>query len=276
MTMLRFLSWLSAIMLSIAGAGEQPALAIAPELEDPFCALSARAVPWDANSNSPSATASSDALALAVFSQPQAAYFSAQVTLVGDVAAYEVVLSHQALIAPSSSGKWLKSSSATFVVALPKGATIRYTYVDSYSLDGGVNTTCPSEPREVEKAALSDRGLDAKSFRMDAPASGAPRMSATFLQAIPSLSCGSMYSPVTVTRVNALPYGLATAQDRTAWVLVYVDANGRVVKTAITESSELDEGDAQALLARRTTYAPATFLCVPVVGSYNFRVDFRP
>jgi hypothetical protein len=58
---------------------------------------------------------------------------------------------------------------------------------------------------------------------------------------------------------------------------VFIDSEGHPVDAWIHKSSGIDNADTLAVAsALRSQYAPATFLCTPIVSEYIFRVDFAP
>ena len=243
-------------------AAQTPVPASTPDLSgDPFCDESVDAIPWNATANAPANDTTSDALALAVFSRSkQASEATMHVTLISDADAYDVLLTHVRL-GPDS-------NSPTVVVTLPKQTAIRYAYVDSYRTEGGADVTCPSDPRVVAPYG--------KVVRIDFPQPGSPRFAATFTQPLPPLPCGRVFTRARVTHAYR-PRGFTVDKTRTVDVEVFVDSDGRLVKADVYRSSGVDYMDERAVAAaEHSWYAPATFLCVPVVGRLLYRVDFIP
>jgi periplasmic protein TonB len=73
---------------------------------------------------------------------------------------------------------------------------------------------------------------------------------------------------------SARDFGLGKV---TVLVQVTLDAQGRLLDTKISQSSNNAAIDRSALrAARQTTYAPRIANCVPVEGTYIFRADFEP
>lgn len=234
---------------------------------NPFCDVSARAEPWDLASNKPSATAAADALAIQLFSQ-RPSRLDAHVTLIGDRDAYDAFLPRVAL-----SGEPFTLASQTYVVLLSRSVAIRYVYVDAYAADGKT-VSCPSQPSEVLPSQTS-------LWHPPAPLSF-NRSSAVSLGALPAVPCGNVIQEARLVQGAQPRYPLAASSQssgpvRTSEIHVYLDANGNLVKSFVYRSSGyrfLD--DAALIAAQRSRYAPRTFLCIPVVGEYLFRMDFRP
>ena len=83
---------------------------------------------------------------------------------------------------------------------------------------------------------------------------------------------------VSVTHAEAPMYP-DTAREQgavgIAFVLVSVDADGRVSRVAIRKSTGNVTLDRAALIAARSsTYSPAIVDCIPTAGSYIFETDF--
>jgi hypothetical protein len=187
----------------------------------------------------------------------------AHVKLISETDAYDVALTDLALddSAPHD-------STAVFVT-LPKAALLQYAYVDSYRLDGGPEKSCATEPFDVRswEAALQ------------APPSEPPtarRFAAALIGPLPPLACGKRYTEAQVTRTFQPP-GVNVDKTHTVQVGVFLDSQGRPVDTWIAKSSGIARADALAKAsALLSQFAPATFLCTPIVRAYLFRVDFSP
>jgi hypothetical protein len=236
---------------------------VPPSWLDPFCAVSVQAVPWNLAGNAPAPQAAADGLAIVIFSQA-AAKLDVHVTLIGSVYAYDAFLKGATL---SGSPPGLRSP--TYVVRLGKPDSIRYAYIDSYAAKGAAATTCPSEPLEIHTWQDSV-------WHPVPPGAHATAFPAVYLQTLPAPTCGQIFRYPSVTRASQPPPQRVDA-PRSSEIVAFVNASGDVVKTYVYRSSGVDYLDtAAALAAQRSSYAPGQLLCVPVVGSFVFRVDFKP
>jgi hypothetical protein len=246
----------------VIAQGVMPFVPPAPPVSlDPFCAESAFAVAWDATKNEPTPGSTADTLVLWIRSQ-QPGLLDAHVTIVGDGGAYDAKLQDVLL-----TGNPTAPTSPPLMVMMPRSANARYVYVDSYSLNGAKEVSCPSEPHDV-KAVDADE--------VHPPYAFMTRFTASFTQALPPLPCGKLSTEASVTHV-VQPRGVSTTKTITTEIAVFVDSAGHAVKTFLYKSSGNTIADAQAnASAALTQYAPATFLCTPIVGEYLFRADFAP
>jgi hypothetical protein len=189
---------------------------------------------------------------------------SAHLTLIGDSEAYDVPLESIPV-----EGKPFERASSTFLVTLPKTTAIRYAYVDSYSLDNGVSKSCATEPVKIETWSPSR-------WHPVAPQATSPRFAAVAKGELPPIPCGKVFTEAYVTQAFRPP-GLNSNARVTAQVEVIVDSEGHPIQMWVHKSSGIEYADELATgAAQRSTYAPATFLCSPIVGRYLFRVDFTP
>ncbi len=158
-------------------------------------------------------------------------------------------------------------SSPEMVVTLPKPAAVRYAYVDSYRIDGGAETSCASEPAAARSWANG---------HPPRPRPNSRRFAAVSKGSLPPLPCGKTFADARVTRAFQ-PAGINTTHTNTVDVGVFVDSAGHPVQAWVQKSSGIDVADSRAVAAaQHSQYAPATFLCTPVVSEYIFRVDFDP
>jgi hypothetical protein len=188
----------------------------------------------------------------------------AHIKLISQTDAYDVALTDLAL-----NGKPPAYSTGAIFVTLPKAAVLGYAYVDSYRLDGGPEKSCATEPYDLRswEAAL-------QAPPSQPPAS--PRFAAALIGPLPPLPCGKTYTDARVTHA-AQPPGIPVNKTYTVQVGVFIDSEGQPVDTWIAKSSGIAQADALARAsALRSQYAPATFLCTPIVRAYLFRADFSP
>lgn len=229
---------------------------------DPFCPVEVKGSPIATATDSRPASASSDLLALSLVSQSGPSV-DAHVTLLSDTDAYDVPLRNITV----DGGKY-KYESRVILVKLPKPATIRLVYVDSYAVAGGTEQTCPSDPLDLSHTTP---------LRLTSPPAQTPRIVATFKQTLPPLPCGKLFTFATVTKPSQPVFPLYWLDhSRTSEIEVFLDSNGTPIKTYIYKSSGIQALDASATLAAlRSTYAPEQLLCTPVVGKYLWRADFE-
>lgn len=235
-----------------------------PPWDDPFCAVRVVAVPWDGRTNSLASKLTTDSVVV-VFRSESGSRINAHVRIIGDTGVYDAAVPGVAL-----HGQPSQFNSGPVLVTLPHATAVRYAYVDSYAIDGAAEQTCPSDPFNIEEAM---RWAPAAP---PLPSSGVIRVAATLKQALPARACGKPFSDATIIRPYQ-PAGVPTTKRLSSEVETFIDSDGHVVKTALYKSSGSPSADAQAIdAAQRTTYAPATLLCTPIVGRYLFRADFEP
>jgi hypothetical protein len=208
----------------------------------------------------------STALALRLFAESGAA-LDAHVTLISDSAAYDVYVRGAAL-----AGEAYRHQSKQLMVLLPDRMAVRYAYIDSYALDGSALTPCATMVSWVQVWQPAFAG-----DRLESPdPKGA--ISATYRQPLPALSCGKVYTPARVLKVGRRVKPGAYGNARLlAQVRIYLDSDGKPIKEYVYKSSGVPGIDSYALyMAEASTYAPATFLCTPVVSDYLFKLDYGP
>jgi hypothetical protein len=230
-----------------------------PEWADPFCSVSDQLIYWDTAKGHGTSDATKHLLGK-LFAPGSSV--AAHLILLTDTDAYEVQIGRQSL-----SGTEYFRSSARFLVEFPKDVQIKYSFVDSYKLDDGDEVFCPTEPRAFGKGKDSLAKFEVEYL---------PTYTATYKEALPVLPCGKPYVPATVTRTVATT-GVVTDKPRRVQIAVYLDSKGTIVKTYVYRSSGVDYGDMRAMFAAtHAQYAPATFLCTPIVGEYLYTIDYVP
>jgi hypothetical protein len=264
---LKNLLFLACVLVSTTPAfAQQPPSPTASQIElprpDPFCAIHVAAVPWDQASSSPSSNVA-DSIVLSLSSM-SGSEVDAHVKLISETDAYDVALTGLALNGTPSA-----HSTAAIFVTLPKPTELRYAYVDSYRLDGAPEKSCATEPFDLRAW---------ENLRQPPPAQAPawPRFAAVLSGPLPALPCGKSFTDARVTHAFQPP-GVNVRKTYTVQVGVFIDSEGRPVDTWIYKSSGMDNADALARdSALLSQYAPATFLCTPIVSEYLFRVDFAP
>ncbi len=258
------LAWVLA-NTTLALAEQSPPSPTASQIEprlDPFCAIHVVGVPWNQASGTASSSAT-DSVVLSLYSM-SGSKVDAHVKLISQTDAYDVALTDLAL-----DGKPSAHSTGAIFVTLPKAATLRYAYVDSYRLDGAPEKSCATEPYDL-------RSWEAALQAPPSQPPTSPRFAAALTGPLPPLPCGKTYTDARVTRAYQPP-GVPLNKTYTVQVGVFIDSEGRPIDTWIYKSSGIGQADALAKAsALLSQYAPATFLCAPIVSEYLFRVDFAP
>ncbi|MGB6521147.1 MAG: hypothetical protein WBE83_05180, partial [Candidatus Cybelea sp.] len=131
---------------TLAFAQPSPPSAVPSQIEeprlDPFCAIHVVGVPWNQASGTPS-RGDADSIVLSL-SSLSGSKLDAHVKLISQTDAYDVALTDLSL-----DGRPTAHSTAALFVTLPKPAALRYAYVDSYRLDGGLEKSCATEPFDL-------------------------------------------------------------------------------------------------------------------------------
>lgn len=195
---------------------------------------------------------------LALFAQ-QGTTLAAHVTLISNTDAYDVAVPDTDL-----TGAPADRQMNPVVVTLPATDAVKYYFVDSYALDRGTSVSCPSYV-----------------FPLGAPIAVAPSdvasIQAKHLQSLGKLACGAMYRPPGAGANDMGVMGHFGNRPLSTAYRVFIDSNGREVGQKLLASSGVDALDAAALgNLQDHQYAPAQFLCTPVVGEIDLRLDYDP
>jgi TonB family protein len=243
-----------------------------------FCGADASYVPWDVARNAPTPEDSASERAIrVVLYTPQAATANALVTFITADSAYQATIAGVKMHAQAGGGDY---ESDPVLVAFPQSLGVEFAYVDSFSVNSAPLASCPSFVNQVDAYGAPVRPNTAlPSLHRISAEPTMPKsytgITATMLQALPSLSCGSLYTPA---RVALLPQSDWSVQDEmasydtgrtgmTAVVAVAVGSDGKPLDQQIVRSSGNHVTDREALdQARTETYSPAQFLCTPVVS----------
>lgn len=157
-----------------------------------------------------------------------------------------------------------------FFITLDKAEAVKFAYVDDLS-DGTQRVDCPTVVRRVEIETPTDIAAD--EFTIDAKA---PIVAATFRENLPPLTCQDDYLPATVSKrnlpaekLNDVPAGSSTQVE------LFLDSAGRLADAHIYKSSGNAAVDRLALKSvALSTYQPALFRCIPVVGSFLYTFTY--
>lgn len=239
---------LVALFASFASARAADAPSVKWKYENPFCQVIADVAPAYDGSG----------YGLALFSAA-GEKLAAHVTLVSDTDAYD------ARVSGPLSGPSDNRQTGPVLVKLPVSTGVKYVFVDSYALDEASAVTCPSYVFPMG-SALSDVPRDAETI------------TATHLQALGPLQCGKVYVPPQMHGELQSPVGMNYG-DRPLTVVAraYIDSNGYSIKEDIVQSSGVDGLDKYMLGAVGVhQFAPARFLCVPVVGITDVELRYLP
>lgn len=216
--------------------------------DNPFCQVVAQVAPADNGS----------AYALALFAAA-GSMLDAHVTLVSDTDAYDAHVSGTSL-----SGTPDDRQSDPMLVKFPVAAHLKYFFVDSYAIDAGKNVTCPSYVFTLDDGVA------------EVPA-GIQTVQAEHLQELAPLKCGHAYVPPRMRGDLQSPVSAYGGRPLTVVARAYIDSNGYSISEEIVQSSGVDGMDKFMLGAVGVhQFAPAQFLCVPVVGTTEVELKYFP
>jgi TonB family protein len=243
-----------------------------------FCGADATYVPWDVSRGAPTAENSATENAIRVVLYTGAATrANALVTFITTDTAYQATIAGVAMHAQTGGGDY---ESDPVLVSFPKTVDVQFAYVDSYSLVDAPLAQCPSFVNQIDAYGSTPRGGTAlpslhKITTMPTMPRSFASVSATKFMGLPALSCSSAYTP---SKMSLLPHSDWSVQDEfasyytgrsgmTAIVAIALDSNGKPIDIQLVQSSGNHVTDSEALdQARTETYAPAQFLCTPVVS----------
>jgi TonB family protein len=213
---------------------------------NPFCNVLAAVAPF----------ADGSAYALELFAA-DGNVVDAHVTLIGDADAYDAHVDRAAL-----TGAPEDRETGGLLVKSP--GTLRYFFVDSYSLDGSAPMTCPSYVFEVGS-------------RLTQSVPEANTIEPQHLQALGTIACGHTYeAPSSGSQIKGI-VGAYGQRPLTTEIRVYIDSLGQAVSPKIVKASGVEGVDQTALAAVAShRFHPAQFLCTPVVGEMTIRMDYEP
>lgn len=162
---------------------------------------------------------------------------------------------------------------------------VRYLWVSGASAGKEKPVSCPTQPSSNDRSAkFGPFTTPVPDLRLDALVRSTTRsekntFDATLTGKLTAPTCSQPnQEPRTVTRIMPEFPEIARQQGLrgTTTVKVEVDSTGKTVGSSVYASSGSKLLDDVALsAAAANAYAPATFMCVPIVGSYLFVVDFQ-
>ncbi len=229
-----------------ARAADKPG--VAWKFDNPFCGVVARMGPFSKGAGYGLTLAADGGSAV-----------DAHVTVIGATDAYDVHVK-AALNGPPEDRE-----SLPVVVDVPRDAKAAYYYVDSYAIDGGANTSCPSYVSGVGDAVIQGEP------------GNAPTIAAQHLQALGPLQCGSVYTGPGMHGQLQTAVGVYGGKPLTVVGRAYLDSNGRSVREEIVRTSGVEGFDRFMLGAlHEHEFTPAKFLCTPVVGTIDVEVKYFP
>lgn len=251
--------FLASVVSSTARADSPPNV----NWNNPFCASVGALFPWNRERNALTDGAT-DTYYLSLWSSAVSS-FSTRITMVDSYSAFTV----QTLSVTIPKDKVGHNLRWPFLVQFDHPVSISQFFVDAVSIDGGSMTDCPSF---VQSTTVIKNWTGAVPQPSDFG-----HATAHFLQRLPALPCGRIFSPIKPKAAFSPMVGRYGATARSTDVEVFVDSSGRIADTRVWRSSGVDGIDATALgAAQFSTYEPAQFLCTPVVGYGIFRLDYKP
>jgi len=240
----------AALILACCGRAAADPAAPAWKLKNPFCDVLA--------GMSPAGTAGDYGIIL--FARAGTA-LDAHVTMIGDTAAYD------AHVTAVLEGGVTDRHTAPVIVRFAKPTAVRYFFVDSYAIDGAAATTCPSYvfPGGAGPAVEPAQPFAAQIVR------------AAYLQDLPALPCGHVYTPPGIGKGFEPIVGHFGDTPRDALLYVYVDSKGNAVEATLERTSGIEGIDDAALGGvEGTRYRPAELLCTPVVSELEMEMKYQP
>ncbi|HVA33020.1 MAG TPA: hypothetical protein VNG31_02660 [Candidatus Baltobacteraceae bacterium] len=270
--MIRFALLLAITLSVVAAVCPVGAVADAPSSwNNPFCKGSVYVIPWDGAVDAPSRSRSTDRYAVELEADGKTDV-TATITLISLSGAYSVDVSHRDLLRESGSDRFYAEP---VLVKFKKPVALRYAYVDAIGVDGAAPASCPTVPETVAPLA-ADRLADAPRLGTDVAATGAK-----YLQALPPLSCGHVYTPPVPPNNPSAQLLIGNAgyggRPLTARVHIFIDSNGLPAEVLLDKSSGVTAYDDVVVgAAQHTRYTPATFLCTPVVSDFSYELEWRP
>ncbi len=246
--LLRAAALLVALACACIPARAADAPAAAWKYDNPFCGVIAAVAPLG----------NSGRYGVAIFAQ-QGTTIAAHVTLVSTTDAYDAALPDTNLFGPVTDRRM-----EPVVLTLPVKDAIKYYFVDSYAVDRGASVSCPSYV-----------------FPIDDPIADAPSdvaaIGATHLQSLGKLACAQMYRPPESGGQAGGLIGAFGNRPLSTEYRIYIDSNGHPVGEKLLASSGVVGVDSSALGRLQShQYVPARFLCTPVVGEIDIRMDYDP
>lgn len=242
-------AFFSAALLGFAlPARADQAAAPAWKYENPFCGVVAQV----------STTGDGSTYAVGLFTG-SGTTIDAHVTLVSGTDAYDAYITAAPLSGISG------DKQAGLLTKVPDDARIQWFFVDSYSIDGGKPVGCPSYVFGV-----SDQTVNAPE--------GTRTIAATHLLALPPLKCGHAYIEPGVRQDLQSPVSMGYGnRPLTVVARSYIDSNGYSIREEIVQSSGVVGLDSYMLGAMHVhQFAPAQFLCTPVVSVIQVELEYRP
>ena len=231
--------------------------------DNPFCAAVGRLVPWDRQRSVP-VDGPSDEYALFLWSNALST-FSVKMTMVDSSSAFTVDIP-KVTIPKDKIGHNLRWP---WLINFDHSVSILAEFVDAVSIDGQPMRDCPSFVQTVDP--FKQWSMSTVPARSDFESVGA-----RFLQKLPPLPCGKIFTAATGTGYSPL-VGHFGDRPRATDIEVFIDSAGTVVDTRIWSSSGVDGLDEAARgAAQISTYKPAVFLCTPVVSYGIFRFEYQP
>lgn len=243
-------------------------MAAADAWDNPFCSGTVGVMPWNHHAGAPSAKLLSDRYVLGLFANGKTDV-AGSVTLITSDAAYSVPIARTDLLRSGGSDAFYAEP---ILVAFDKPVDVHYAYVDQIGVDGAAPAACPTVVQEVH--AFTADG----SNEFDVGIGGDVKpVNATFLQALPELTCGRAYIPSGLPRGAGAVVGAYGNVRKTTVVRIFIDSNGIPAGANIERPSGIEGLDQNVLgVVEHTHYTPAKFLCTPVVSEMSIEMEYNP
>ena len=266
--MLRLLAAFSGLSLFLCLVAVPGRAATAGGWDNPFCAGVVGVVPWNGRAGAASSQLSSDRYVLALFANGKTDV-AGTVTLITSDSAYSVPVARTALLRSAGSDNFYAEP---ILVAFDKPVEVHYAYVDQVGVDGAAPAACPTVVQPVH-ASNADGSND---FNVTFGGDVKP-VNATFLQALPALTCGRVYIPSELPRGAGAVVGAYGNARKSTVVRIFIDSNGIPAGASIERASGIEGLDDNVIgLVEHTRYTPAKFLCTPVVSEMSIEMDYNP
>ncbi|HEY1977880.1 MAG TPA: energy transducer TonB [Candidatus Baltobacteraceae bacterium] len=236
--------------------------------DNPFCSGLVAVVPWDARGGTPSTSLSSDRYVLEVFANGKTDV-AGVVTLITSDSAYSVPIARTDLLRSAGSDNFYAEP---IFVAFDKPVDVHYAYVDQIGVDGAAPAVCPTVVQPVRASTRDASNESHVSIGADVKP-----VNATFLQALPALTCGRAYIPAELPRGAGAVVGAYGNVRKSTVIRIFIDSNGVPASASIERPSGIEGLDENVLgVVEHTRYSPARFLCTPVVSEMSIEMEYNP
>jgi len=181
------------------------------------------------------------------------------VTIFTDLGEYDLALSNLTLTS-NENAKNPAFISPLFYVKFDQPVRIVEAWVEHAQSSPSCNLPLPRSPAQIAPPQPDDEVLPARKI----------------IASTKTAACSVAYADATLTEAFPLEFPMESISDELVVLIeVVVGHDGRVLDYRVERSSGNFMADNAALRAMRlSTYSPRIVNCVPVPGTYLFRVDF--